>query len=451
MREKPAFVSVPELYSVYKQCFSVSTDTRNIAPGGIFFALKGDRFDANAFAAEALQAGVQYAVIDQESYKKDERFLLVEDVLTALQGLAKYHRRQLSIPVIGISGTNGKTTTKELVNAVLGQKYRVHATRGNRNNHIGVPLTLLSVPENAEIAIIEMGANHPGEIAFLCGIAEPTHGLLTNVGRAHLEGFGSFDGIRKTKAELYDFLSEHNGTLFLHSDNAHLREMAERRNIRSVFRYGCSAGNDVVGRLERADPFLSVSWTFRNGRQNAVSTRLTGAYNTENLLAAVAVGCAFGLSAERINRGLESYEPANSRSQLVRTATNTVIADHYNANADSMAAALDNIAALRAAHKTIVLGDMFEMGEASAEEHRKVVEKALSIDADRAIFVGKAFFGQRNFGNNAKAAFYETTEEARAAIATQPIKNSLVLLKASRGMAFEKLLESMTNDDGARF
>jgi len=446
MREKPAFVPIPELYSVYEQCRSVSTDTRNIAPGDIFFALKGDRFNANAFAAEALQAGAEYAVIDAESCKKDGRFLLVEDVLSALQGLAKHYRGRLSIPVVGITGTNGKTTTKELMNAVLGQRYRVHATRGNLNNHIGVPLTLLSVPENAEIAIIEMGANHPGEIAFLCGIAEPTHGLVTNVGKAHLEGFGSFDGVRKAKAELYDFLSERNGTLFLQSDNAHLLEMADRRNIRKVLRYGCSAGNDVVGRLERADPFLSASWTFRNGKPNAVRTRLTGSYNMENLLAAVAVGQAFGLSAEEINRGLESYEPANSRSQLVRTATNTVIADHYNANSESMAAALDNIAALQAGHKTVVLGDMFEMGEASEEEHRKVAEKALSIGADRVVFVGKAFFAQRNLGKGAKATFCETTEEARAAIAAQPIKNSLVLLKASRGMAFEKLLELMTND-----
>jgi len=233
--------------------------------------------------------------------------------------------------------------------------------------------------------------------------------------------------------------------LFLQSDNAHLLEMAHRRNIRNVFRYGCSAGNDLVGKLERADPFLSASWTFRNGNANAVSTRLTGSYNMENVLAAVAVGCAFGLSAEQVNRGLESYAPANSRSQLVRTATNTIIADHYNANAESMAAALDNIAALQASHKTVVLGDMFEMGEASAEEHRKVVEKALSIGADRVIFVGKAFFALRSPGNKAKATFCETTEEARAVLAERPIRNSLVLLKASRGMAFEKLLERMRN------
>jgi len=253
--------------------------------------------------------------------------------------------------------------------------------------------------------------------------------------------------VKKTKAELYDFLAERNGTLFLQSGNAHLLEMADRRDIRNVFRYGCSTGNDVVGKLERANPFLSASWTFRNGKPSAVSTRLTGSYNMENLLAAVAVGCAFGLSAGRINRGLESYEPANSRSQIVRTASNTVIADHYNANAESMAAALDNIAVLRADHKTVVLGDMFEMGEESASEHRKVVEKAMSIGADRVVFVGKDFFALRNLGNNAKAAFYETTEEARSAIAAQPIRNSLVLLKASRGMAFERLLEVMTNQE----
>jgi len=450
MSEKQAFTTIPELYSVYKQCRSVSTDTRSTAPGGIFFALRGDHFNANAFAADALEAGAAYAVIDEEPYKKDIRFLLVEDVLAALQGLAKHHRRQLSVPVIGITGTNGKTTTKELLNAVLGQKYRVHATRGNLNNAIGVPLTLLSVPENTEIAIIEMGANHPGEIAFLCGIAEPTHGLITNVGKAHLEGFGSFDGVKKTKAELYDFLSERDGTLFLQGDNPHLTEMADRRNIRNVFRYGFSAGNDVVGSIERADPYLSVSWTSRNGKPNAVPTRLTGAYNMENVLAAVAVGQAFGLSAEQINRGLESYEPTNSRSQVVLAKDNTIIADHYNANAESMAAALDNIAELEADYKTVILGDMFEMGAESAAEHRKVVEKALSIGANRVVFVGKAFFAQRSASGQARyawAAFCETTEEALAALADSPVKNSLILLKASRGMGFEKLLELMMNDE----
>ncbi len=428
---------IQDLYSLYQQYRSVSTDTRNIAPNSIFFALKGERFNANAFADQALEDGAKYVVIDEAPYKKDGRYLLVDDVLTTLQQLAHYHRQRLSIPFIGITGTNGKTTTKELVNAVLSQKYKVYATKGNLNNHIGVPLTILSIPEHTEVAIIEMGANHPEEIAFLCAIAEPTHGLITNVGKAHLEGFGSFEGVKKTKGELYDFLKQHEGMLFLQSDNPHLVEMEKARKIANIVHYGFSISNDVIGKLERADPLLTVSWRLPNGPSYTVSAHLTGSYNTENILAAVAVGRAFGLTAEQINRGVESYVPTNNRSQITQTENNTVIADYYNANASSMAAALDNIAVIEGNNKTIILGDMFEMGDESPEEHKKVIEKATSLDVARVIFVGKAFYALRND----KAVFYETTEEAKKALTEKPIQNSLILLKASRGMAFEKLME----------
>src|SRR5690606_7899062 len=356
---------IDELYRLYRQYPRVCTDTRNILPDSIFFALKGERFNANTFAEEALSLGARYVVIDEAQYQKDERYILVDDVLQALQQLANHHRKQLHIPFIGVTGTNGKTTTKELLYAVLSQKFRVLATKGNLNNHIGVPLTLLSISEDVEAAIIEMGANHPEEIAFLCGLAEPTHGLITNVGKAHLEGFGSFEGVKKTKGELYDYLKSHDGVLFLQADNAHLVEMEQARGVNKVVRYGFSEGNDIIGRLEIANPFLTVSWHKNGGTDYKITTHLTGSYNTENILAAVAVGDYFGLTATEINAGVEGYVPTNNRSQITKTADNTVIADYYNANASSMAAALDNIAVIAGNKKVIILGDMFEMGEES--------------------------------------------------------------------------------------
>lgn len=433
-------MNIQELYQLYQQFPLVSTDTRNIQTDSIFFALKGDKFNANTFATAALAAGARYVVVDEPAYAlADERYILVEDVLSTLQALANYHRKQLSIPFVGITGTNGKTTTKELLNAVLSQGFKTYATKGNLNNHIGVPLTLLAIGSDIELAIIEMGANHPGEIAFLCDIAEPTHGLITNVGKAHLEGFGSFEGVRKTKGELYDYLKKTNGTLFLQGDNAWLVEMEAQRGIKEVVRYGFSVENAVIGKLVQADPLLSFSWyqQAHPERIATVNTHLVGAYNLENILAAVAVGLYFELTPTAINKGIEGYVPTNNRSQVTRTEKNIVVADYYNANASSMAAALDNMAVIAAAQKAIVLGDMFEMGDESFVEHQKVIEKALAIGVARLIFVGKAFYEQRND----QAEFYQTTAAAKDALLAKPIVGSTVLLKASRGMAFENLLE----------
>lgn len=431
-------MSIAQLYQHYRELPLIATDTRNITPGSIFFALKGEKFNANEFASKALEAGARLVVIDEEEYLKDERYVLVDDVLKTLQDLAAYHRRQLNIPFIGITGTNGKTTTKELLHAVLSERYKTFATKGNLNNHIGVPLTLLAIDETVEVAVIEMGANHQGEIAFLSAIAAPTHGLITNVGKAHLEGFGSFEGVKKTKGELYDYLKAHGGVLFLQGDNPHLVEMEQARNIDRVVRYGFAADNDIVGRLEFANPFLSISWRLKQqGESHAVSTQLTGSYNAENILAAAAVGNFLGLSAEEINRGLRAYTPTNNRSQIAKTEKNTVIADYYNANASSMAAALDNIAFIDADRKAIILGDMFEMGGESHAEHQKLVEKAAQINAGRKVFVGRAFYEHRH----ADAEFYQTTDEAQQALRLRPIAGSTVLLKASRGMAFEHLME----------
>ncbi len=427
---------IDELYSIYHDFPDISTDTRQIRQNSIFFALKGSNFNGNAFADHALKAGARYVVIDEPQYKINENYILVDNVLNTLQELARFHRAQLNIPVIGVTGTNGKTTTKELLYAVLSQRYKVYATQGNLNNHIGVPLTLLAIDDSYEVAIIEMGANHVGEIAFLCAIAQPTHGLITNVGKAHLEGFGSFEGVKKAKGELYDYLQDHQGTLFLQGNNSHLSEMVHARKIEKSITYGVSEENDVFGKLVAADPYLSIAWrTKLDGQSFEVSTNLTGSYNLENFLAAIAVGLHFKVAPIFINRGIKAYVPKNNRSQITKTNRNTVIADFYNANASSMAVALDNMEILDAPHKVVVLGDMFELGNESYEEHGKIVTKAKGLKLDHLIFVGKEFYKHKN----EEAEFYETTDLARERIAA--FSNNFVLLKASRGMAFERLLE----------
>lgn len=429
-------MQIETLYDIYKQYPVISTDTRNIKDNSIFFALKGANFNGNAFASQALEQGAAYVVVDEEEIVNGDQYILVEDVLKALQDLALYHRQQLAIPVVGITGTNGKTTSKELVYSVLSQQFRAYATQGNLNNHIGVPLTLLSIDNSYEIAIIEMGANHVGEIEFLANIARPTHGFITNVGKAHLEGFGSFDGVKKTKGELYDFLSANDGTLFLQADNAHLVEMAAQRHFTKVITYGFSETNKIVGKLLMANPYLSIAW--KEGAKSEsyeVYTHLTGSYNTENILAAIAIGLEFGMNPIKINEGIASYIPKNNRSQITQTSRNMIVADFYNANASSMTAALDNMEVLTADNKVVVLGDMFELGKESFEEHKALVEKAKTLGFERLIFVGKEFYLHRDDS----AEFYQTTDEAKAAVAE--INDSFILLKASRGMAFEKLLE----------
>lgn len=431
-------MQVDELYQLFQQHPDVSTDTRNIREGCIFFALKGANFNGNAFAAQALMLGASYVVVDEAEVVTDSRCLLVDDVLETLQKLARYHRQQLSIAVIGITGTNGKTTTKELMHAVLSQKLKTFATRGNLNNHIGVPLSLLSIDDSYEVAIIEMGANHVGEIGFLCDIAQPTHGLITNVGKAHLEGFGSFEGVKTAKGELYDYVYSHAGQLFVQGNNPYLMEMTRAKNIdeETIISYGFSNQNAVYGQLIKADPYLLLAWKRQDEVQEyEVKTQLTGSYNLENFLAAITVGLHFGLHADEINRGIAEYTPKNNRSQITKTARNTVIADFYNANASSMSAALDNMSALTAPRKAIILGDMFELGDDSFEEHARVVCKAKGLGPFYLIFVGEEFYKHRD----EEAKFYRTTEEAKNTVAS--LEGCFVLLKASRGMAFEQLLE----------
>ncbi len=432
-------MTTEQFYELYLQHPVVSTDTRKIAPNSLFFALKGDKFDANTFADQALEAGAAYAIIDNAAYAVNSRCILVDDVLTALQDLARHHRRQLNIPVVGLTGTNGKTTTKELVNAVLSQHFETHATQGNFNNHIGVPLTLLALKPEHEIAVIEMGANHQQEIALLCSIAQPTHGLITNVGRAHLEGFGGVEGVKKGKGELYDYLKATDGIAFINSDSADLMKMQADRQLMHTCFYGTGlVRNLIMGRLAENAPYLKLNWTNQLTHQlHEVSSQLTGAYNLDNILTAITIGTYFKMSAGEINRGISTYVPGNNRSQITKTATNTLICDYYNANPSSMAVAIDNLNQLQANRKVLILGDMFEMGEEAEAEHRFVVQKALDAKVNERIFIGHEFC---RLLPQEQATFYQTAADAAVALQGNPIKEATVLLKGSRGMALEQLV-----------
>lgn len=462
------------LYSLFKKFPKVSTDSRAVEPGSLYFALRGEQFDGNAFADDALAKGAAYVIIDNPSvqkadFREDERFIVVDDALSALQGLARHHRQHLDIPVFGLTGSNGKTTTKELLRSVLSMGFEVLATKGNLNNHIGVPLTLLQIHAGVEIAIVEMGANHPGEIAFLCELAAPTHGLITNVGKAHLEGFGDFEGVKKTKGELYDYLAGHRGQLFIQGDNAVLAEMAAERfgdlvprQEPGAFTYGPGASNQYRGEVVSANPFLEITWQ-HGSAFHTLQTQLAGAYNLENVLAAVAVGKYFGLSDQQVNQGIQDYAPSNNRSQIIDTSKgNRIIGDYYNANASSMAAALESFRQLTDPRpKILILGDMFELGKSAPEEHRRVIHLALETGAARVLLIGKNFFQQRGqqpegagmwadgaggsglqpANNYASASFFPTVSEARAALLGSPITDSLLLVKGSRGIALEKLID----------
>ena len=448
-------ITIEHLYKLFLQHPLISTDTRKISPGSLFFALKGDKFDANTFAEQAIKTGASYSIIDDPAYRLNEKYILVDNVLTALQDLARYHRQQLTIPVIGLTGTNGKTTTKELINSVLSQHYKTQATQGNLNNHIGVPLTILTIDNSHQMAVIEMGANHQKEIEFLCSIARPTHGLITNVGKAHLEGFGGVEGVKKGKGELYDYLEKSGsqdsvGVAFINGDNNILMGMQQARGLKSIVSYGTIINNDtlVTGKIIENSPLLTLRWTNNNsGKSYPIKTQLTGAYNLDNILAAICIGVYFELTDEEINKGVEGYQPKNNRSQIVQTETNTLICDYYNANPSSMFVAIENMDKINAKHKVLILGDMFELGEEAATEHEAVIKKAMETPVDERIFVGKEFFGVKESIVDSPwpmvnaSIFYETAEDAITGLKANPIKNSTILIKGSRGMALERLVE----------
>lgn len=429
-------INTESLYPHYLSHRTICTDTRNISRDCLFFALKGEHFDANTFTEQALAAGAAFAIIDDPAYLINEQCILVPDVLTALQDLAKHHRQQLNIPVIGLTGSNGKTTTKELIRAVLSQRYRTFATKGNLNNHIGVPLSILSLTDDIEIAVIEMGANHQKEIELLCTIAQPTHGLITNIGMAHLDGFGGFEGVKKGKAELYTYLKQHQGFTFINRDNPYLMEMSTLADLNQVVYYGTEATDFITGKLLKTDPFLELSWS--NQQSNfEISMQLTGSYNFENILAAICIGQYFQVSSDQINQGLSGYAPTNNRSQINKTAHNTVICDFYNANPSSMAAALANLASLHAPVKAIIIGDMFELGDEAPVQHQLIAEQASKLNAQLLIFIGKYFYAYKDAY---QAHFFSSPIEAQAFLKENPVTNALVLLKGSRGMALEQLM-----------
>ena len=415
------------LYQTYLQSRQVTTDSRQITPGCIFFAFKGETFDGNAFAPQALEQGAALCVISDPQYKVDDRCIVVPDVLDTLQQLAAHHRQQLTIPFLGITGTNGKTTTKELVHAVLAKRYRTHATSGNFNNHLGVPLTLLAIPADAQIAIIEMGASHPGEIADLCRIADPDFGLITNVGRAHLEGFGSFEGVIQTKTELYRHLSAKGGTAFVNADNDILTAQATQCGLKTVT-YGSGNAN-TRGTLVGSDPYMHFYFEVGDNVYN-VRTHLLGNYNFDNCMAAVAVGLHFRVEPWDIKEAIEQYEPSNKRSQYKQTARNTLFLDCYNANPSSMKVALDNLEALPMPNKMAILGSMRELGAESANEHKAIADR-LADSPIQAILVGEEFQFVSTEPQYHKIQWFPDVEAAKASLRQTPPTGCTILLKGS--------------------
>ena len=425
-------MEIAELYKCFMECGKVTTDSRNCPEGSMFIALKGETFNGNAFAAQALKQGCRYAVIDESEYA-GEGTILVDNCLQALQQLANYHRRQLKTPVIGITGTNGKTTTKELISTVLSRKFNTLYTEGNFNNHIGVPLTLLRLTKEHEMAVVEMGANHPGEIKTLVHIAEPESGIITKVGKAHLQGFGSFEGVIRTKGELYDFLRAKGGaTIFIQNENPYLNGIAEGL---TCVRYGQTAGLYVSGELISCSPFLSFRWT-AEGVSHEVNTHLIGSYNLDNMLAAAAIGRYFGVSDDDISSALVSYLPHNNRSQLKETADNKLIVDAYNANPTSMMAALKNFRQVEAPHKMVILGDMKELGEASREEHQKVVDYLKECGFDRVVLVGPEFAAATHSYQT-----FQHVDEVLADIRMHKPQGYYILIKGSNSMKLSQLPE----------
>ncbi len=431
-------MTIAELYQVYLIHPQINTDTRKITEGCLFFALRGENFDANAFAEIAIEKGTAFAVIDNPKYKKSDQYILVDDTLAALQELAKHHREQLTIPVIGLTGSNGKTTTKELIYSVLSQKFKTLATVGNLNNHIGVPLTLLEINSSHQIAIIEMGANHQKEIEMLCEICQPNYGLITNIGKAHLEGFGGVEGIKKGKGELYDFLEKIKGTVFINKDSNTLMQMAKLKSFTDKIYYGKNSDNDVSGNLISNQPYLEVKWQQNSEKNHQVLSQLTGIYNFENILAAIAIGLNFGLSPDEINDGIKNYQPQNNRSQITKTEKNTVVCDFYNANPSSMLVAIENINQLKADKKVLILGDMYELGEETELEHLNLITKALSYGFDEVVFIGEYFNKQKQEFKT--GLFFNSTNQAIDYLKEKNLNNALVLVKGSRGMKLESLM-----------
>ncbi|WP_420574805.1 UDP-N-acetylmuramoyl-tripeptide--D-alanyl-D-alanine ligase [Kordia sp.] len=421
---------IQELYQIFQKHSVISTDSRNITPNCIFFALKGENFNGNLYAKDALEKGATYAVIDEEDYIISEKTILVKDVLETLQKLANYHRKQLNLPIIGLTGSNGKTTTKELINTVLAKKFKTVATKGNLNNHIGVPLTLLSMNSNTEIGIVEMGANHKQEIAFLSTIAEPDYGYITNFGKAHLEGFGGIEGVIIGKSELYDHLKSNDKFIFVNGNDS---KQVERTQESKTYTFGnTNTKSDITIDLLSANPMVKVS-----ADNSEIQSQLIGSYNFSNIAAAIAIGTYFNVELSDIKAAIEAYIPSNNRSQIIHKNSNKIILDAYNANPTSMKAALDNFSGLTDTLKIAFLGDMFELGESAKEEHQFINEYAASLNIHKIYLVGENF--GRSINSNSKVEIHSTFDSLKDNFPR--IENSTLLIKGSRGMALERILE----------
>lgn len=430
-------MDIVQLYKLYLKYRYITTDSRKCEKNALFFALKGENFDGNKFAEKAIENGCSYAIVDDKSVIEDEKIILVDDVLQTLQSLANYHREKLNISILAITGTNGKTTTKELISEVLKRKYSIVNTIGNLNNHIGVPLTLLSLYEDTEIGIIEMGANHQGEIKLLCEIAEPNYGIITNVGKAHLEGFGSFENIIATKTELYQFLSENKGVIFFNGNNKILKEKTESLAIERVS-YG-SFNDDVVAIHSDSAKFLSIDIKINN-KSKRIDTNLVGSYNTENVLAAVCIGNYFKVDINDIVEAIENYKPTNNRSQFLKTKHNNLILDAYNANPTSVEAALQNFNAQDLGDKCVILGDMLELGEESTKEHQSIIQQIEKMNFSLKIVVGDVYSSLKPVKGILQ---FDNVEKLIDWLTNNKIVNSNVLIKGSRGIRLERIVECL--------
>jgi UDP-N-acetylmuramoyl-tripeptide--D-alanyl-D-alanine ligase len=424
-------MTIEQLYQVFLKHPCIQTDTRKLTTGDLYFALKGERFDGNEFAGAALQAGAAYAIVDNPQIATSDSYIVVHDVLSTLQALAKHHREQFNIPFIGITGSNGKTTTKELVHAVLSSQYRTYTTIGNLNNHIGIPLTLLRVKKDAQFAIIEMGANHQKEIAGYCTYTAPTHGIITNCGKAHLEGFGGVEGVRKGKGELYDYLRDTNGTAFVMWDYDYLQTMSQ--NIQHIIRYGTSDA-EINGIVLDSAPYLRLEIDIQGNRQE-IQTQLVGDYNLPNVLVAVAVGHHFNVPMHQIVIAIEHYHPENSRSQMIEWKGNRVILDAYNANPTSMKAAIENFSRVPAAKKILMLGAMAELGEESLMEHEHIIQLITTLGFDQVVLVGGDF-------GKIKHPFIQLPDSNAGAewLQAQSLSDAHILIKGSRSMKMENAI-----------
>ncbi|MCH4897117.1 UDP-N-acetylmuramoyl-tripeptide--D-alanyl-D-alanine ligase [Marinilabiliaceae bacterium JC040] len=426
-------MNIKEIYSVYLEHSTICTDTRKIVKDSLFFALKGENFNGNTFADKALELGCSFAIVDEDIDFKSDRIIKVDDVLTCLQDLARYHRDQIKIPIIGITGTNGKTTTKELIFSVLSTKFKTFATAGNLNNHIGVPLSILSIKDEHEIAIIEMGANHPYEIAFLCTISKPNLGVITNIGKAHLEGFGNIETVTETKKALYNHLNANDGIIFYNQSNDILSKLEKTCK---TFSYG-SVDSDNKGELISSSPYLVLELLSRKGHL-LVKTNLIGSYNFENVMAAVSIGHYFDIDDMNIKKALENYIPSNHRSQLIKTENNTIIMDSYNANPTSMKAAIENFTNMTFKNKSLLLGDMFELGENSDDEHRNIIKLIEDGTYTNIFLVGNHFF---NIDSSISIHKFEETNQLLEYLSENKIQDQIILIKGSRGMKLERCLD----------